>query len=540
MSQLKHSICQMATLGWWLMLSLAAVSCNEDDQSGGQLAAPTTMLTANSIGIDRFGIYWSSVSGADSYEIRLDGEVLTTVQDTEYTFTGLAEATSYTAGVRALSDTAEASEWSEIRVKTYSSSQVTRLDAPTLTAPTSSVTQTGFTVAWEAVEHADYYTWTLDGGQETSTEELQVTCSQLNPATTYTIRVRAESKAGSYAASEWSEIRVRTSSEGTGAEDAPEGYRLVWSDEFDGNTLDESIWNIEVNGSGGGNNELQYYCERGVSVGAEPESGRNCLILTATRENYQNRQFTSGRINSKGKYSNNELQYYCERGVSVGAEPESGRNCLILTATRENYQNRQFTSGRINSKGKYSFTYGRLDALIRMPKTANGLWPAFWLMGDDYDQVGWPACGETDIVEMGHATGMAQGTQDRFFNGACHWGPAWNNKGDYSRDTTAPYGMQDDFHLYTCIWTEDELAMYYDLDEDPSREPYFRMTITRTAGYESNELHVGNYFHKPNFILFNLAVGGNFPGLYDPAQITALNDGPASMYVDYVRLYVKE
>lgn len=397
MFQLKHSICQMATLGWWLMLSLAAVSCNEDDQSGGQLAAPTTMLTANSIGIDRFGIYWSSVSGADSYEIRLDGEVLTTVQDTEYTFTGLAEATSYTAGVRALSDTAEASDWSE--------------------------------------------------------------------------------------------IRVRTSSEGTGSEDAPEGYRLVWSDEFDGNTLDESIWNIEVNGSGGGNNELQYYCER---------------------------------------------------GVSVGTEPESGRNCLILTATRENYQNRQFTSGRINSKGKYSFTYGRLDALIRMPKTANGLWPAFWLMGDDYDQVGWPACGETDIVEMGHATGMAQGTQDRFFNGACHWGPAWNNKGDYSRDTTAPYGMQDDFHLYTCIWTEDELAMYYDLDEDPNREPYFRMTITRTAGYESNELHVGNYFHKPNFILFNLAVGGNFPGLYDPAQITALNDGPASMYVDYVRLYVKE
>lgn len=489
MFQLKHSICQMATLGWWLMLSLAAVSCNEDDQSGGQLAAPTTMLTANSIGIDRFGIYWSSVSGADSYEIRLDGEVLTTVQDTEYTFTGLAEATSYTAGVRALSDTAEASDWSEIRVKTYSSSQVTQLDAPTLTAPTSSVTQTGFTVAWEAVEHADYYTWTLDGGQETSTEELQVTCSQLNPATTYTIRVRAESKAGSYAASEWSEIRVRTSSEGTGSEDAPEGYRLVWSDEFDGNTLDESIWNIEVNGSGGGNNELQYYCER---------------------------------------------------GVSVGTEPESGRNCLILTATRENYQNRQFTSGRINSKGKYSFTYGRLDALIRMPKTANGLWPAFWLMGDDYDQVGWPACGETDIVEMGHATGMAQGTQDRFFNGACHWGPAWNNKGDYSRDTTAPYGMQDDFNLYTCIWTEDELAMYYDLDEDPNREPYFRMTITRTAGYESNELHVGNYFHKPNFILFNLAVGGNFPGLYDPAQITALNDGPASMYVDYVRLYVKE
>lgn len=359
MSQLKHSICQMATLGWWLMLSLAAVSCNEDDQSGGQLAAPTTMLTANSIGIDRFGIYWSSVSGADSYEIRLDGEVLTTVQDTEYTFTGLAEATSYTAGVRALSDTAEASDWSEIRVKTYSSSQVTQLDAPTLTAPTSSVTQTGFTVAWEAVEHADYYTWTLDGGQETSTEELQVTCLQLNPATTYTIRVRAESKAGSYAASEWSEIRVRTSSEGTGSEDAPEGYKLVWSDEFDGNTLDESIWNIEVNGSGGGNNELQYYCER---------------------------------------------------GVSVGTEPESGRNCLILTATRENYQNRQFTSGRINSKGKYSFTYGRLDALIRMPKTANGLWPAFWLMGDDYDQVGWPACGETDIVEMGHATGMAQGT----------------------------------------------------------------------------------------------------------------------------------
>ena len=126
-------------------------------------------------------------------------------------------------------------------------------------------------------------------------------------------------------------------------------YKLVWQDLFDSEELDESVWNIEVNGNGGGNNELQYY------------SGNN---------------------------------------VSIGAEPETGKHCLILTAKKESYQGKSATSGRINSKGKKYFKYGRIEASIKLPKTANGLWPAFWMMGNDYDQVGWPKCGEIEDSRM--------------------------------------------------------------------------------------------------------------------------------------------
>ena len=161
------------------------------------------------------------------------------------------------------------------------------------------------------------------------------------------------------------------SQSGTGETD---GYKLVWQDLFDFGTLNPDRWNIEVNGSGGGNNELQFYTDRSENV----------------------------RVGDDGK----------------------GNGCLILTARRENYNNRNFTSGRINSKTKVAFTHGKIEASIKIPTTANGLWPAFWMMGNDYDQVGWPRCGETDIMEMGHSNGINRGVSDRFFNGACHWGPA--------------------------------------------------------------------------------------------------------------------
>ena len=88
----------------------------------------------------------------------------------------------------------------------------------------------------------------------------------------------------------------------------------------------------------------------------------------------------------------------------MGIEPTTGRKCLILTARKENYRGKSASSGRINTSRSFAFTHGRIDALIRLPQTANGLWPAFWLLGADFAQVGWPACGEIDILEMGHAT----------------------------------------------------------------------------------------------------------------------------------------
>lgn len=279
----------------------------------------------------------------------------------------------------------------------------------------------------------------------------------------------------------------QSSQEGTGETD---GYVLVWQDLFDGDELNEMRWNIEVNGAGGGNNELQYYTDRATNV----------------------------HVGDDGK----------------------GNGCLILTAHRESYGGKNFTSGRVNSKNLVAFKHGKIEAAIRMPKTANGLWPAFWMMGNDYDAVGWPKCGETDIVEMGHQNAFAAGNQEKYFNGAMHWGQGWPNA-SYARDTTKSYSLQDgEFHIFTAIWDENSMSMYVDLDQMPVQTPYFKMDIPCTE--PDNEWSPGNYFHKENFILFNLAVGGNFPGIYNADEITALNDAngqEASMYVNYVKIYQK-
>lgn len=267
------------------------------------------------------------------------------------------------------------------------------------------------------------------------------------------------------------------------------GYHLVWQDLFDGEALDESAWNIEVNGNGGGNNESQYY----------------------RREN-----------------------------VSISKEPTSGRSCLTLTARRESFSGKSFTSGRINSMGKKYFTHGKVEAYICLPKTANGLWPAYWMMGNDFSTVGWPRCGEIDILEMGNSQGIKTGTQETYFNGACHWGFYKNGAyPNYAKSSNAPYSLQDgEFHLYTLIWDEKSIKMYLDLDKYPNVAPYYEMGIEGT----DDEWATGLYFHHDHFILFNLAVGGHFTGIVNnPGGITALpTDGSeAKMYVDFVRVYQK-
>ncbi|MBO4605477.1 MAG: glycoside hydrolase family 16 protein [Bacteroidales bacterium] len=259
-----------------------------------------------------------------------------------------------------------------------------------------------------------------------------------------------------------------------------EGYTLVWADEFDGESLRTADWNVEVNGNGGGNNELQYYAARNVTV-------------------------------------------------------ENG--CLVLTARKESYNGKEFTSGRLNTNKKRYFTHGKIESSIKLPKTANGLWPAFWMLGNDFNEVGWPRCGEIDILEMGNATGIRNNNQETYFNGACHWGfyrdGAYPN---YAKSSNAPYSLQDgEFHLYTLIWDERSIAMYLDRDKNPSVQPYFEMLISDT----SSDWSTGNYFHHDFFIVYDLAVGGNFPGIHNAAGITALAEGPASMYIDFVRVSQK-
>ena len=296
-------------------------------------------------------------------------------------------------------------------------------------------------------------------------------------------------------------------------------WQLVWSDDFDGDQLNTAYWNVEDNARGGGNAELQYYAPKNVTI---------------------------------------------ER------HPVSGESCLVLNAQREDYGNRPCTSARLNTQDKVTVCYGKVEARIAFPYTANGLWPAFWMLGnnlatdlgdnDDVDQrlaeleaegrVVWPKCGEIDICEMGHHNGIANGTQDRYFNGACHWGESFNN-GAYpnvGQFHTWDYPVQGDFHLFTLIWTEDSIAMYLDQDRYPDAEPYFQLSL---RGKDINQ--PGHYFNHPFYLVLNLSVGGFFPDMPaaekypvlitadDPSfqRVTALPaDGtPVKMYIDYIRVY---
>ena len=267
----------------------------------------------------------------------------------------------------------------------------------------------------------------------------------------------------------------------------PGEYKLVWEDTFDGTTLDEAgKWSVEVNGQGGGNQEYQYY----------------------RREN-----------------------------LSVGIDPVSGESCLIITGKKESFSGKSFTSGRLRTAGKMSFKYGKIEGRVKIPHTANGLWPAFWMMGANYSQVGWPKCGEIDIFEMGNVNGIRNNTQDRYFGGHFHWGESYNggaypNTGSSKTNPYSIQGEEGDFHLFTVIWTSGSVKMYLDLDKYPDNQPYTQMSIGGNT-----------YFNKPFYVIFNLAIGGTYTGITGNdnfSKITALNEDnnyEAKMYVDYVKVY---
>ena len=266
----------------------------------------------------------------------------------------------------------------------------------------------------------------------------------------------------------------------------PSGYELRWSDEFNGTSLNTTLWNIEENGNGGGNQELQYYRKENVAV-------------------------------------------------------HDGN--LVLTARRENYNNKQFTSGRVNTRDKAYFKHGIIQARIKFPKTANGVWPAYWMMGNDYGKVGWPKCGEIDIVETGNADGIKNGTQTRHFGATLHWGTgAGAAHKQYGKSYLAPETnplQNDDYHIITMEWNGNFMQMFYDLEDfsasAKNKARFFSVSIPSST----NTSDIGYYFQKPLFFIFNLAVGGNYTGIYNAGGITAMpNAGDeAKMYVDWVRVY---
>lgn len=288
-----------------------------------------------------------------------------------------------------------------------------------------------------------------------------------------------------------------------------QNWILKWQDNFESSTtLNPSVWTMETDGFGGGNSELQCYIPDNVSI--ETYQGLNCLVLCAKK----NQNYT---------WSINNQTY-------------------------------SVTSGRVNTQGKVYFQYGKVESRMKLPGTANGLWPAFWFLGNDFTSTttyfsnNWPYCGEIDVMECGSGTGISQGTQAYNFGGALHWGTVSPNLVHFMDYTNlnAAYSIQDnDFHLYTLIWDAESIKMYLDQDKYPNAAPYYQQIINNTSTTPNtgggNLSTIAAQFHSPFFILYNLAVGGGFMGISDPNQITALaSDGtPSKMYVDYVRIYQK-
>lgn len=213
-------------------------------------------------------------------------------------------------------------------------------------------------------------------------------------------------------------------------------------------------------------------------------------------------------------WTNQELQAYEPGQVKVGKD--GSKSVLMLTAE---WKNGRIVSGRVNSKGKKSFKYGTISASIKLPETANGLWPAFWMMGDNDKE--WPACGEIDIMEMGDKEGIATGTASRRVNTAIHYGPTPASHEQQYHASAVSTDLQDgQYHTYTLTW--DESKAIISIDDKP---------------FHSFDIKDNPYFHDKFFIVFNLAVGGTFTGINDASGVTALKKGDkATMYVDWIKI----
>ena len=189
-----------------------------------------------------------------------------------------------------------------------------------------------------------------------------------------------------------------------------------------------------------------------------------------------------------------------------------GSGNLAITALEEEYLGRDYTSGRITTSGRFSRTRGRFEARIKLP-VGQGIWPAFWLLGSDFSSVGWPECGEIDIMEY-------RGQLPTVATGALH-GPGYSGGNSlYGVYTLASGQFNDGFHVFAIDWNTTSITWSVDGIE--------YLTI------EASDLPQGAtwVFNDDFFIILNVAVGGNYVG--DPDETTVF---PQTMLVDYVRVY---
>jgi beta-glucanase (GH16 family) len=235
----------------------------------------------------------------------------------------------------------------------------------------------------------------------------------------------------------------------------PEGWKLAWNDEFDGPALDARNWTFDIGGTGWGNEEWQYYTNR-------PQNAR------------------------------------LENGF------------LVIEARQEDYRGRRYTSARLKTQGLQSWTYGRMEARLKVP-FGQGIWPAFWMLGSDIPRVGWPACGEIDIMEnIGREPGVVHATLH---------GPGYSGDRGVTGLYTLPDGaFSDDFHTFAVEWEAAEIRWYLDGALYQTKSPA--------------DMPEAWVYDHPFFIILNVAVGGTWPGYPDETTVF-----PQRMLVDYVRVY---
>ncbi len=214
--------------------------------------------------------------------------------------------------------------------------------------------------------------------------------------------------------------------------------------------------------------------------------------------------------NGQNGWGNNELQYYTNRPENVALDGEGN---MVITAIREQFQGFPFTSARITTKDKVEQQYGRFEARIKMPG-GRGVWPAFWMLGSDIDEIPWPTVGEIDITEL-------RGQEPNITIGSVH-GPGYSGGNAISGSYVIENDRFDaDFHEYAIEWTEDTIEYYLD---------GIRFNIITKDDVPQGAEWVFN--ERPFFMILNIAVGGNFVGF--PVDSTPL---PQTMVVDYVRIY---
>ncbi len=209
-------------------------------------------------------------------------------------------------------------------------------------------------------------------------------------------------------------------------------------------------------------------------------------------------------------WGNAQLEYDTDRPENVSLD---GSGNLAITARRESYQGSAYTSGRIKTQGLFEQAFGRFEARVQLP-TGQGIWPAFWMLGNDIDSVGWPECGEIDIMEY-------RGQEPSVVIGTIH-GPGYSaSAGVTGRYTLEGSRFDVDFHVFAIEWREDGIDWFVDGN------------LYHTVGRGDPD---GRWvFDHPFFILLNVAVGGGFVG--PPNESTIF---PQTMLVDWVRVYQSE